>query len=466
MTDAAIGASFRDPSGFVFEHGGAIYRQVNRIYADDYEHLMTSGLHAELVEKRLLISHEEVASPFPHTGEGGAHYKTLLPEQVGFISYPFEWCFSQLKDAALATLRIARIALRHDMVLKDASAYNIQFIEGRPVFIDTLSFERYEEGSPWVAYRQFCQHFLAPLALAAHRDVRLLQLFRVHMDGVPLDLARALLPIRAWLNPHLLLHIRVHANYQRRYEGDTDSASKVRSMSKQALQNLLTALASATKKLHWKAEGTEWADYYDGDSYDEGASDHKRRIVGEFIDAIEPSELWDLGANTGEYSRIAAERGVDTRAFDVDPACVDRNYAAVKKRGETRVLPLLLDLTNPSPAIGWALKERESIAERSSADAVMALALVHHIAISNNVPLLRIAEFFARLAEHLIVEFVPKSDAKVAILLSTREDIFPNYTKTGFEAAFSQLFTIESRIPVEGSERTLYRMRRRATSPA
>jgi len=225
-------------------------------------------------------------------------------------------------------------------------------------------------------------------------------------------------------------------------------------------------LASATKKLQWNAEGTEWADYYDGDSYDEGATAHKRRVVGEFIEAIGPSELWDLGANTGEYSRIAAERGIETRAFDVDPACVDRNYVAVRKQRETHLLPLLLDLTNPSPSIGWAEAERDSIAERSRADAVMALALIHHIAISNNVPLRRIADYFARLAEHLIVEFVPKSDAKVAVLLSTREDVFPDYTESGFEAAFGEVYSIESRVPIEGSERTLYRMRRRATSSA
>jgi hypothetical protein len=466
MTDVALGASFRDPSGFVYEHAGSVYRQVNRSYAPDYDRLMESGLYAELVEKGLLLPHEEVPSPLPEAAADARHYKTLRPERLGFVSYPYEWCFSQLKDAALATLRIAQAALRHDMVLKDASAYNVQFLRGRPVFIDTLSFERYREGAPWVAYRQFCQHFLAPLALAAHRDVRLLQLFRVHMDGVPLDLARALLPARAWLNLNLLLHIRVHARYQQRFEGDTESASKVRAVSKQALQNLLTTLASATRKLAWKAEGTEWADYYDGDSYEEAAATHKQRIVGAYIDAIAPGELWDLGANTGEYSRLAVERGVDTKAFDVDPACVDRNYSEVRRQRETRLLPLLLDLTNPSPSIGWATVERDSIVQRSNADAVMALALIHHIAISNNVPLGRIAQFFSRLAEHLIVEFVPKSDAKVAVLLSTREDVFPDYTEDGFEAAFREVFTIEERTPIEGSERTLYRMRRRATSPA
>ena len=465
MTEGALGASFRDPSGFIFEQDGTIYRQVNRVYAEDYDRLMSSGLYVELVDRGLLLPHEEVPSPLPDTG--GA-YRTLRPERIGFISYPYEWCFSQLKDAALTTLRVQRTALRHDMILKDASAYNVQFVRGRPMFIDTLSFARYEEGTPWVGYRQFCQHFLAPLALVAHRDARLLQLLRVHMDGIPLDLARALLPLRAWLNPHLLLHIRFHAGYQRRYAGDTEAASKVRRMSKQSLANVVKALESATKKLQWKAEGTEWAEYYGGSSYEEGAAAHKRAVVAEYLDEIAPSEVWDLGANTGVFSRIAAGRGIETLAFDVDPACVDRNYRQVRKDGETRLLPLLLDLTSPSPALGWAIEERDSIVDRSSADAAMALALIHHLAISNNVPLGRIAAFLARLAGDLIVEFVPKSDPKVAVLLATREDVFPDYTEAGFEAAFGAIFEIERKTRLEGSERTLYRMRRRAppTSPA
>jgi hypothetical protein len=321
MTDRAIGASFRDPSGFVFERNGTLYRQVNRVYAEDYDQLMSSGLYAELVDQGLLLPHEEVPSPRGDAAAGDA-YCTLRPERIGFISYPYEWCFPQLHDAALTTLRVQQAALRHDMVLKDASAYNVQFLSGRPVFIDTLSFARYVEGEPWVGYRQFCQHFLAPLALVAHRDARLLQLLRVHMDGVPLDLARSLLPARAWLNIHLLLHIRIHAGYQRRYEGDPDTRAKVRRVSKRSLTNLVTALESATTKLHWKAEATEWADYYDGDSYGEDATAQKRAVVAEYLDEMAPSTLWDLGANTGVYSRIAAERGIETLAFDVDPACV------------------------------------------------------------------------------------------------------------------------------------------------
>jgi hypothetical protein len=465
MNEGALGASFRDPSGFVFECDGTIYRQVNRVYADDYDRLMSSGLYAELVDRNLLLPHEEVPSPLPDSGDA---YRTLRPERIGFVSYPYEWCFSQLKDAALTTLRVQRTALRHDMVLKDASAYNIQFARGCPIFIDTLSFARYREGAPWVGYRQFCQHFLAPLALVAHRDARLLQLLRVHMDGIPLDLARSLLPLRAWLNPHLLMHIRVHAGYQRRYASDPDAASKLRPISRRSLGHLMSALESATKKLRWKAAGSEWADYYEGDSYGEAAAAHKRAVVSEYLDEIEPSQLWDLGSNTGAFSRIAAARGIDTLAFDADPACVDRSYRQVRKDGETRLLPLLLDLTSPSPALGWAAAERDSIVDRSSADAVMALALIHHLAISNNVPLGHVAALLARLGRDLIIEFVPKSDPKVAVLLATREDVFPDYTEAGFEAAFGTLFDIERKTRLEGSERALYRMRRRAavTSPA
>jgi ribosomal protein L11 methylase PrmA len=235
----------------------------------------------------------------------------------------------------------------------------------------------------------------------------------------------------------------------------------VRPVSKRALTNLITALESAVRKLDWKPSGTEWAEYYEGDSYTEASNEHKRRVVADALDALAPQEVWDLGANVGEFSRIAADRGIRTLAFDIDPACVERNYRRIRKHDETQVLPLLLDLANPSPALGWAHGERASLVERRSADVVMALALIHHLAISNNVPLASVAAFFASLAPGLIVEFVPKTDPKVRVLLATREDVFPDYTQAGFEAAFASHFTIEDATPLAESERTLYRMRRR-----
>ena len=461
MTDEAVGASFRDPSGFVFEREGVLYRQVNRSYAADYDRLLSSGLYDALVERGLLVAHDEVS--VAPTGRGDP-YRIIQPRRLPFFSYPYEWCFGELKDAALATLEIQQVALDFGMTLKDASAYNVQIDQGRPIFIDTLSFEEYREGAPWVAYRQFCQHFLAPLALIVYRDVGFGEFSRVELDGVPLGLARSLLPGRAWLRIQLFLHIWLHAGFQRRFEGaasEDATAPKQRPLSRKNLDNLLAGLRSACAGLDWKPEGTEWADYYEGDSYTDEGDEDKAAVVGRHLDRVRPAEVWDLGANTGRFSRIASGRGIHTVSFDVDPACVERNYREVRKSKETRLLPLVMDLVNPSPALGWAHEERYSLAERNSADLVMALALIHHIAISNNVPLTRIASYFARLAEHLIIEFVPKSDPKVKILLATREDIFPAYTQEGFENAFSGCFEILDTHPVKGSDRTIYLMRRR-----
>ena len=213
-TSQAHNASFRDPSGFLFSREGVLYRQVNQVYAADFTRLMDSGLYDKLIKAGLLIPHVE-SDLKPAQPE--LAFKVIRPERVPFISYPYEWSFGQLKDAALATLSIQKRALKLGMSLKDASAYNIQFYNGKPVLIDTLSFETYQEGEPWVAYRQFCQHFLAPLALMAYRDVRLSQLLRVYIDGIPLDLASELLPGRTRWNLGLATHIHLHASAQKRY---------------------------------------------------------------------------------------------------------------------------------------------------------------------------------------------------------------------------------------------------------
>ena len=458
MIDHAIGASFRDPSGFVFRHENQIYRQVNQSYADDYATLMQSGLYQTLVEQNRLIAHEEVEPP---TAAPPGHYRTLLPTQIPFVSYPYEWCFSQLKDAALLTLRVQRLALRHKMSLKDASAYNVQFMNGRPIMIDTLSFERYEEGRPWVAYRQFCQHFVAPLALMSRRDVRLLEMLRVHLDGIPLDLATTLLPRRSFLNRGLLTHLLVHKGYQRRYE-DAGEPKKIRPVSQTALSNIIEDLRNTVRRLDWVPNGGEWAEYETGDSYADDSLAEKQDLVRGYLEAIAPGCVWDLGANTGVYSRIAAEIAERVVSFDKDPACVEQNYRHVKQNKETRILPQRLDLVNPSPSLGWAHDERSSLAARAEADAVLALALIHHIAISNNVPLPKIASYLATLAADLIIEFVPKRDPKVQTLLATRQDVFPAYNREGFEAAFSSRFEIVRADQITGSERTIYWMRRRS----
>jgi hypothetical protein len=454
-----VPGSFRDPSGVVFERDGALYREVRHDYRDHYDHLMQSGLYGALVEEGLLIPHEEISLA---SETGPDTYRILRPERIPFVSYPYEWSFSQLGAAALATLAIQRIALRHGMSLRDASAYNIQFLAGRPVLIDTLSFETYREGAPWVAYRQFCQHFFAPLSLMAYCDVRLSQLLRTHLDGVPLDLAASLLPWRSRLRPGLLIHLRLHARSQRRHAADNGSSTTQQPrLSRNGMLGLLDSLRSAVKGLHWRPEGTEWADYEQGDSYVQQALAQKEAVIRRFIETVRPESVWDLGANTGRFSRIAAETGASTMAFDLDPAAVERHWLSCMERGEQRVLPLLLDLANPSPAMGWAHQERMSLAERGPAGMILALALIHHMVISNNVPLPRVASFLASLAPWLAIEFVPREDPKVQQLLAHREDIFSGYTQANFESAFQAHYEIEAVEAIRESHRTLYLLRRK-----
>ncbi len=448
-------ASFRDPSGFLFYKENVLYRQVNQVYQQNYNHLMDSGLYEALIDKNLIVSHEEIVgmeSPQPDSC-----YKIIKPERVQFIAYPYEWCFLQLRSAALTTLRLARLALAHDMILKDASAYNLAFHQGRWRLLDTLSFEIYKEGEPWVAYKQFCQHFLAPLALMAYEDQRMNGLSRLFIDGIPLDIASKLLPFCSKLRFGLLTHIHLHANTQKKFAGHEVSPEEVGGLiSQKAFIDLLESLRNTVKGLSVKTDGTEWAQYYQDTNYSENAFEGKKAIVAQLIEQVHPTVVWDLGGNTGEFSRLASDRGIYTVAFDVDPGAVSQNYIQVRRAKEENLYPLVMDLTNPSPALGWAHAERQSLMERGPVDLVLALALVHHLAISNNVPLATLAQFFSQICDHLIIEFVPKSDSQVQRLLSSRKDIFDNYTIEGFEQAFEQKFDMVEKKTLAESQRILY----------
>lgn len=452
-----ISGSFRDPSGFLFLKNGSIFRQINLDYKDDYDFFIKSGLYRELVKSGLLISHKEVHIQYKEPNKA---YKIIKPEIIDFISYPYEWSFSQLKDAALLTLDIQRKALEFGMSLKDCSAYNIQFKKGRPVFIDTLSFEKHRERKPWSAYRQFCQHFLAPLALMSHKDIRLNQLFRIYIDGIPLDLSASLLPFHFRFVPSLFIHLYLHSKSQK-YFSDKKINKKYRKFSKNALLGIIDSLEKAIKKTEWKIKKSEWADYYNFTNYSPGSIKEKGDIVSDFLNTIKPKCVWDFGSNTGLFSRIASNKGILTISFDNDPLCVERNYLECKKNKEENILPLLTDLTNPSPGTGWENNERPSLIERGPADAVLALALIHHLAISGNIPLNKVASFFKKICQYLIIEFVPKSDSQVQKLLSTREDIFTDYTIDNFEKDFANFFQIKNKINIGDSVRVIYLMKKK-----
>ncbi len=448
-------ASFRDPSGFLFEREDRLFRQINRDYRSDYDVLMDSGLYERLADEGLLVSHREVSV---EPADPDCAYKIISPDIIHFISYPYEWCFDALRDAALLTLKIHEIALDYGMMLKDATAFNVQFTCGRPVFIDTLSFEQYTEGQPWPAYRQFCRHFLAPLALMSSVDIGLGRLFQTNVDGVPLQLASSSLPFLSRLSIPILLHLHMHAAGEKRWADSEDPADS-RGVSKRSMKGLIDSLRSAVLKQRWEPEG-HWQDYYHDNSYTEEGLAEKRRLVEQYIKCSEPGCVWDLGSNVGVFSHLIADGQRRVVSVDSDPACVQLNYRKVVEE-ECEVLPLCVDLCNPSPAVGWQNQERDSLLERGPADAVLALALVHHLAISNNVPLDRLADFMAACTGgHLVIEFVPKSDQQVQRLLASREDIFEDYTQRSFEAAFSEKFSIERQDKIADSERILYMMRR------
>ncbi|APW59740.1 SAM-dependent methyltransferase [Paludisphaera borealis] len=458
ITHALSATSFRDPAGFMFEDDGTLFRQVNRTYRGHYDHLIASGLYEDLTREDFLVPHEEVDStgPVPELV-----YKVIAPRPVEFISYPYEWCFSQLRDAALLTLAVQRQALAHGMSLKDASVYNVQFHRGRPIFIDTLSFETYREGEPWVAYRQFCQHFLAPLALMSLVDRRLNQLCRTNLDGIPLELAARLLPNRSRLRPGLAIHLHLHASMTRSVARNPRAPSG-RRFSRHALLGLIDHLETTINRLRDRPAGRGWIEYYQDNTYTAESIETKASAVAAHLDRVKPGRVWDLGANTGRFSRIASERSISTISFDLDVDCVEANYQEVKRRADPFLLPLELDLLNPSPASGWLNQERPSLLDRGKPDLVLALALIHHLAFTGNLPLEGVARFFDRLAPWLVIEFVPPNDPQVARLRQSVDGLHHRYDQSHFESCFGRYFELVNSQPILDSGRVLYLFRRRS----
>lgn len=445
-----IHGSFRDPDSYIFKSKDGLFRKVLPAGMDDYDSLMSSGLYKSLIEHKYLVSHEEISRD--DTGI------TIRPEKIPFISYPYEWCFSQLKDAALLTLKIQNIAMAHGMSLKDASAYNVQFSHGSPIFIDTMSFEKLNSELPWVAYRQFCQHFLAPLALMALTDIRLNKLMAIHIDGIPLDMTSKLLPFKSRLSIGHFLHIHLHAKLHNLTNISVNSAKNEKSFSLKKMQALISHLESLIKKLSLGKVRTEWAEYYSSTNYSNSATEHKSKIISSWLDEMRPLSLVDLGSNDGSYTKLASRRKIFSIAADVDPLTIENCYTTCKLQNDQYIMPLLLDLTNPSASIGWHNKERDSFFSRIKADCTMALALIHHITIANNVPLDLAVQFFSTLSQHLIIEFVPKSDSMVQKMLNSRKDVFQDWHVENFEHCFSKNFIIRDKKFIPESDRVLYWM--------
>ncbi len=449
-------SSYRDPSGFIFFKEDILYRQVNKSFQEHYDFFITSGCYDALVKKGMLIPHQTINENLTGNNEW---YTTLKPAVVPYISYAYEWSFDMLKDAALLTLDLLKTAIEYGMILKDATPYNIQWQNGSLVFIDSLSFEKYDATKPWIAYRQFCECFLSPLLIAHHTKIPVQELSLAYSEGIPLPLTKSLLPWKSKFSLHTYLHIHLNAKYS---TGQPAASNKTASFSKTKLLNLISSIEGLIQKLQLPESKSTWSDYYEEASQRTDYLEQKQQIIKQWIEKIPPLTIAaDLGANKGEFSKLLSQKNITTIAADFDAYCINALYKEIKATGEKNLLPIIIDLSKPSPAIGVNNNERDSFITRTKVDLALALALIHHLAIGKNIPFEKIAELFQQICKQLIIEFVPKDDEKVKLMLQQKADIYTTYNEEEFIRAFEKYFVITDKQAIPGSGRTLFLMNKK-----
>lgn len=451
-------ASFRDPSGYIIHDGEVLRRVINPIYFDQYNALKEKGIFNALQKKGLLIGHEETSISDSEI--------IITPTPIPFITNPYEWCFEQYKHAALLTLQIQKYALSKGFVLKDASAYNVTFHKGKPVFIDTLSFDFYEEGTPWRAFKQFIMHFFGPLVLAKYHGTEILKMMQTHIDGIPLQLISSILPARSKFSSTLYTNIHLLAKLESKHSDDYKAETKIAKLSKKAQNNMLENLFGYIKKLSIK-EATEWGDYYDKTNYESESFQAKKALINAWVKPLQPKRLIDVGGNDGTFARTVIDDVPHVIVTDIDSNAVDQNYRRARDKEEENMLTFVSDVLQPSPGIGFNNTERKSLIERLihyAPDVTMALALIHHITLSGNVPFEKSAEFFSKFSRHLIIEFPKREDSWVeSLLVRKREFInhFDFYNTAEFEKGFSKYFEIVQKEQIPGTQRILYLLKRK-----
>jgi ribosomal protein L11 methylase PrmA len=451
--------SFRDPSGQVFREGTRILRTVTARAAADYEFVRDSGLIERLSAKGLVLSAHEVDRNA--LGPVGAAARYLLQHPlIPFVSYPYEWSFPALKAAALLHLDVQLEALDAGIVLSDATAYNVQFVGARPVFIDHLSFRRYRDGEIWGGHRQFCEQFLNPLLMRALLGVSHNAWFRGTQEGIPTPELNRLLPLRRKLSSNVLSHIVLPTLLERSVGSTASALDKAQltqpSLPRASYRALLERLRSWIARLQpADTRKSAWRDYAATHSYRSDEAEQKLGFVSEMAAAVRPDILWDFGCNSGDYSKASLSAGAKYAVgFDFDSGALEAAFGRARSE-QLAFLPLLMDAANPSPSQGWAECERQSLGARASADAILALAFVHHIAIGRNVPLDRVIDWLIGLAPAGVIEFVPKSDPMVARMLRLRDDVFDTYTEETFLASISARARVTKSVVVSAAGRRL-----------
>jgi len=441
--------SYRDPHGYVLEYESIYYRIVDKTYTEQYKHLIESGFYQELVSKKLITPFKEI-SDLPLVIN--SIYKILLPEQLEFISYPYEWCFEQWKDCLNIFLRINKIALKYGMILKDATPFNFTLQKGRFILFDILSFEFYKDGDPWIAYRQFCENFLAPISLMRYKSSFWSKLYSASSNGIDLLFTSKSLPFSSYFNLNCLLHIHIHSFFMSKLQNQRKVEKKV--LKKDQLQQLLHSLTIVSKWELKKTKNSFWNNYYEQEIQNKDYLKHKEQIVEEWLKKIQPQTITDLGANTGKFSLLAAKYANRVVAIESDLGSLKSIYKLSNE--QENIYPICADLSDPSPGLGWINLEKKSLLNRIASDATIALALIHHLRITNNIPIELIAKFLSSITNcHLILEYIPKSDEKIKFMLNHRYDNYYDYSMEIIEKTFNKYFDLTYKVSLNSSERIL-----------
>jgi hypothetical protein len=454
--------SFRDPESRIFYAGGDVYRALSADGLSDFEAVQASGLlddgrvvSTERVEdvsalKDLLV-HEPAA--------------VLRHERIPFVSYPYEWTFSMLKDAALLQLDLLLEALDHDLVLKDSTPYNVQFKGARPVFVDVGSFERLREGEPWVGYRQFCMLYLYPLLLQSAKGVPFRPWLRGAIDGITPPQMRDLMSFRDRFRRGVFTNVFLHARLEARYADRPDQVKQEvkRVFKKELFVANVRKMRKLVERLGWDPPQGVWTAYGERNTYTDDDARRKDDFVREVAGSRDWGLVWDIGANNGRYSRIAAEGARTVLAVDADEGPVELLYRDLRAEGDEQILTLTMNLADPSPGLGWRGLERRALAERGNPDLVLALALIHHVAISANVPVREFIDWLASLGSALVIEFPTREDPMVKKLLAPkREGLHPDYELSFFERCLAEAFEVERSERLESGTCVLYHARPKA----
>lgn len=451
--------SYRDRNGSVFYRDGRVFRNLSEAAGANWHRLCDTRFFGDASAAGRIVGTRTVdAAAEGLDDEGWA--QTLEHDRIPFISYPYEWAFGVLKDAALLHLELMRGALSEGMILKDATPYNVQWQGVHPVFIDIPSFEVLKRGAPWVGYRQFCELFLYPLMLQAYKGIDFRPWLRGRIDGIPAEEMRGLTSARDLMRSGVLLHVIAQSKLQSRYGGsgtDMRAALARAGFAKELIEHNVAKLSRLVAGLQPARTGTIWTDYDTSHSYDEAEFAKKVDFVRRAAASRRWKLAWDLGCNTGTFSHVAAEHADYVVAMDGDRMAVEHFYQREKAgNASKRILPLVVDLADSSPNQGWRGAERKALAERGRPDLVLCLALVHHIVISANIPLADFLDWLAGLGGAVVIEFVGREDEMVQALLANREDQYSDYHLDVFRRLLAERFEIRAEQSLKGAKRRIF----------